>query len=140
MVYLLGFVFYRSNLRLHSKLSENRIKRNKNVQWRIWRQLQTKYLADSWRFRWHIAYQIKDLWKSFPTISHMHQLESKQRSCDELKIGAQIRRKWFLGAAPQNRAAALWRHHAGKIIFWPSFEAIKPITTNTSLEPTKNII
>ena len=45
----------------------------------------------------------------------------------------------FLGAAaPQNRAAALWRHHALKILFWPSFEVINPRTINISLEPTKN--
>ena len=32
-----------------------------------------------------IAYQIKDHWKSFPTVGHMHQSELKRRSYDALK-------------------------------------------------------
>ena len=48
--------------------------------------LQKKYMDDFWRFLWNIGYQIKDIWKCFPTEGHMHQSELNRRSYDELKF------------------------------------------------------
>ena len=55
--------------------------------------MKTSYLENNfhqqlWIFIWHIAYQIKDLRKSFPMAYHMRDLDLQRGRYDDLKISA----------------------------------------------------